>query len=204
MARAGGRLRADASRSWIQAVAVQQLFRGPARGGEGAATTSSAARRLDADDAAVYRRVMAQACGVAVTADDAARSAAGRGGDRSAQHGLPPGLASGQWQHPRAAGTTALRPDLSWRKRGSAGTWLRAGCSLRSSGVTATALARRMGETGIRTEPFVTRAVAMLAEGAPASPPAAPPPAPATQPTGASAPDGGTSVDGGTSAPASR
>ena len=179
---------ADAATSWMQGVAVQHLF--AVRRAAGKVLYNVERSRPGADDAAVYRRVMAQTYGVPVTADDAARAPLDVEETLASADYLRAWLLAEQL---RAQLVTRFGP--TWWQSAEAGTWLRR-LLAPGNGLTATALATRMGETGIRTEPFVTRAVAMLAGGAPASPPVVPPPAPAAGTTGASAPDAGTSPEG--------
>jgi hypothetical protein len=184
---------ADAAKGWIQGVAVQQLF--AVRRAAGKVLYNVERSGPGADDAAVYRRVMAQTYGVAVTADDAVRAPLDVEETLVSADYLRAWLLAEQL---RAQLVTRFGP--TWWQSAEAGTWMRK-LLAPGNGLTATAFATRMGETGIRPELFVTRVVAMLAGGAQPSASAArlapdAGTAATLAPTVGPAPDAGTSTGG--------
>jgi len=166
----------DAARGWIQAVAIQHLF--VVRRAAGKVLYNIERSRPGADDAAVYRSLMRQTYGVPVTADDEARAPLEVEETLASADYLRAWLLAEQLR-----AQLVSRYGATWWQGLDAGNWLRQ-MATPGNVVTADGLASRMGEPGIRPEPFVTRITAMLA-GSVATPPAAP------------RPDGGTASDAG-------
>jgi hypothetical protein len=154
----------DAARGWIQAVAVQHLF--VVRRAAGKVLYNIERSRPGADEAAVYRAVMRQTYGVPVTADDEARAPLEVEETLASADYLRAWLLAEQLR-----AQLVSRYGATWWQGLAAGNWLR---QMLTPGnvVTADAFASRMGEPGIRPEPFVTRISAMLAGSV--APPAAP------------------------------
>lgn len=180
---------ADSARGWIQAVAVQQLF--VVRRAAGKVLYNIERSRPGADDAAVYRALMARTYGMPFTPDDEARAPLDIEETLASADYLRAWLLAEQL---RTQLVTKYGP--TWWQSTEAGTRFR-GLLAPGNGLTAEAFATRLGDTGIRPEPFVAHVAVMLGGGGSIPAPAASPPAADAGTPGASGVDAGTPVDAG-------
>ena len=149
----------------MEAVAVQQLL--VVRRAAGKVLYNIDRSRPGADDAAAYREVMGRTYAMPVTADDEARAPLDVEETLTSADYLRAWLLAEQL---RAQMVSRYGP--TWWQSIDAGNWLR---QMVAPGnlLTADGLAARMGESGIRPEPFVAHVTAMLAGSPPPQPPAA-------------------------------
>ncbi len=191
----------DATRAWIQSVAVQQLFL--LRRAAGKVLFNVEAARPGADVRATYRKTMDRAYGLPGTSQDEARETLDQEATLGAADYLRGWLLGAQL---RAALVRKL--GAAWWTDPAAGAFLK---PLLAPGnrMDPNGLARALGDPGITPEAFVAAVVPQLSGAKPASPvtPAGPAPragdgsAPATSAVPAAGPSSG-SPDAGASSPA--
>ncbi len=178
----------DASRTWVQGVAVQELFL--VRRAAGKVLFNIAASRPGADPHATYRTTMDRAYGLPGTAQDEARITLDEEATLGAADYLRGWLLGAQL---RAALVRKFGP--SWWRDPAAGAFLKP-LLAPGNGLDPDGLARALGDPGVAPDAFVATVLPRLSgtgaeapgSGPSAKPPAAPsPPAPAPPVSAASA-----------------
>ncbi len=168
----------EASRTWIQGVAVQELFL--ARRAAGKILFNVAAARPGADVRGAYRTTMDRAYGLPGTAQDQARFTLDQEATLGAADYLRGWLLGAQL---RAA--LVRKFGAGWWEAAAAGAFLKP-LLAPGNGLDAEGLARALGDTGLSADAFVAAVTARLSGATPegtGAPRAAPPTTKAAAPT---------------------